>query len=44
VLTPRQREQFMVQPVVGWPRLWWRIIRQSYAFQRRAGAGATATE
>jgi fatty acid desaturase len=28
ILTPRQREQFLVRPVIGWPRLWWRLIRQ----------------
>jgi fatty acid desaturase len=28
VLTPRQRRQFLLTPVVGFPRLWWRTIRQ----------------
>jgi Fatty acid desaturase len=35
LLTPRQREQFLLQPVIGWPKLWWTIMRQSYAFRRR---------
>ena len=27
VLTPKQREQFLVQPIIGWPKLWWRLLR-----------------
>ena len=35
LLTPRQREQFLLRPVIGWPRLWWTIIRELYSFPRR---------
>ena len=38
VMTPRQREQFMLTPVVGFPLLWWRLIRELHAFQPRARA------
>jgi hypothetical protein len=34
LLTPRQREQFLLTPLIGFPRLWWRILRESYAFMR----------
>jgi fatty acid desaturase len=27
-LTPRQRRQFLITPVIGFPRLWWRLIRE----------------
>jgi len=42
VLTPRQREQFLLQPVIGWPKLWWGIMRNAYAFRQRADTAATA--
>jgi len=29
VLTSRQRQQFLIQPLVGFPRMWWRLIRES---------------
>jgi Fatty acid desaturase len=32
VLTPRQRRQFLLTPVVGFPRLWWRTIREPDRF------------
>lgn len=34
ILTPRQRQQFLVQPVVGWPKLWWRLIREPNVIER----------
>ena len=42
ILTPRQRGQFLLQPVIGWPKLWWRIIRELYAFKQRAQSGTEA--
>jgi len=36
LLTPRQKEQFLLQPVVGWPKLYWRLIREPAAFERAA--------
>jgi fatty acid desaturase len=38
VLTPRQRGQFLVRPVIGWPLLLWGILRELYAVtgKRRA--------
>jgi hypothetical protein len=41
LLTPRQREQFLLQPFIGWPKLWWRIVREHYAFQSAVRAGGT---
>ena len=35
MLTPRQREQFLIVPFVGFPRLWWRLIRDSRSFLRQ---------
>lgn len=32
-LTPRQRKQFLIAPVIGFPRLWWRIIRELRTFR-----------
>ena len=32
-LTPRQREQFLIKPVIGFPLLWWRIIRELSTFK-----------
>ena len=34
LLTPEQRCQFLIAPVVGWPKLWWRIVRDLNAFRR----------
>jgi fatty-acid desaturase len=36
LLTPRQREQFLIQPVIGFPRLWWRLIQDSRSFLRHS--------
>ena len=33
ILTPRQREQFLITPVIGFPRLWWRIIHETGMFR-----------
>jgi hypothetical protein len=33
LLTPRQREQFLLRPVVGFPLLWWRIVRELRLFK-----------
>lgn len=34
-LTPQQRKQFLIEPVIGFPRLWWRLIRELYAVRVR---------
>jgi fatty acid desaturase len=34
LLTERQREQFMLAPFVGFPRLLWRVIRDANTFAR----------
>src|SRR4030095_12088053 len=39
LLTPRQRAQFLVQPVIGWPKLWWRLMREPNAIERRLRSG-----
>ena len=36
LLTPRQREQFLIAPIVGFPRLWWRILRELRTFRAQA--------
>jgi hypothetical protein len=38
ILTPRQREQFLITPVIGFPRLWWRIIRENWNVSSRFSA------
>jgi hypothetical protein len=32
LLTPMQRKQFLIEPVVGFPRLWWKVVRESSSF------------
>jgi fatty acid desaturase len=39
LMTPRQREQFLVQPVIGWPKLWWRLVRDHHAIEHRLKGG-----
>lgn len=36
MLTPAQRRQYLLQPVIGYPRLLWRIWRESARFARTA--------
>lgn len=31
-LSPQQRRQFLIEPIVGFPKLWWRLIRESRRF------------
>jgi len=35
LLTPRQKEQFLVTPFVGFPRLFWGIVREANGFARQ---------
>ena len=35
LLTSRQREQFLIAPVIGFPLLWWRLIGDLNAFRLR---------
>jgi hypothetical protein len=37
MLTPLQRRQFLIEPVIGFPRLWWRLVRDLKAFPSRVG-------
>ena len=40
LLTPVQRRQFLIEPVVGFPKLWWRLVRDTRRFAaRRAEVG-----
>lgn len=32
LLTPEQREQFLLEPVIGFPKLWWRLLRGTRSF------------
>lgn len=32
LLTPRQREQFLIEPFTGFPKLWWRLVREPSTF------------
>jgi hypothetical protein len=36
LLTPQQRSQFLIEPVVGFPRLWWRLVRELRTFRLSA--------
>jgi hypothetical protein len=38
MLTPRQREQFLLKPIVGFPLLWWRLVRELSLFSGSAAA------
>jgi fatty acid desaturase len=45
LLTKRQREQFLLTPVIGFPRLLWRTLRDANAFARERGIrGGAAVE
>jgi hypothetical protein len=35
MLTAQQRRQFLIQPVIGFPKLWWRLMSELRAFERR---------
>ena len=37
LMTPQQREQFMLTPVVGFPLMWWRVLRELSARPVRVG-------
>ena len=41
LLTPKQRTQFLIEPVVGFPKLWWHLIQEPNAFAARAAARTT---
>jgi Fatty acid desaturase len=43
LLTPRQRQQFLIVPLIGFPRLWWRILRESYALMRATSPTESAS-
>ena len=38
LLTPTQRKQFLLRPVVGFPALWWSLIRETRRFAAQAKA------
>jgi hypothetical protein len=45
LLTPRQRRQFLIQPVIGFPKLWWSVVRDATRFEApAAGARPPARE
>ena len=29
LLTPKQRRQFLLQPVIGYPKLWWHLVKET---------------
>jgi len=39
ILTRRQREQYLLQPVIGYPRLLWRLWREPKRFEQQISAG-----
>jgi hypothetical protein len=39
LLTPRQRKQFLITPFIGFPMLWFRVLRESYSLMRAAPNG-----
>jgi len=38
LLTPRQRKQFLIEPVIGFPKLWWHLIQDTRSFLRQSGS------
>jgi fatty acid desaturase len=36
LLTPKQRQQFLLEPVVGFPKLWWKLVRETRQFAETA--------
>jgi fatty acid desaturase len=42
LLTPRQREQFLIAPVIGFPTLLWRIVSEANRFAREQGTQAAS--
>jgi hypothetical protein len=43
LLTPFQRKQFLLEPVVGWPKLYWRVLRETSAIERVQSAAGTGS-
>jgi hypothetical protein len=41
LLSERQREQFLISPFIGFPRLLWRVVRESRTFARERRAIAS---
>ena len=44
ILTPAQRKQYLIEPVIGYPRLLWRLLREPSRFQRQAEASRNALQ
>jgi hypothetical protein len=40
ILTPQQREQYLLEPVIGYPKLLWRLWREPKKFQEELAGGA----
>lgn len=40
LLTRAQKKQFLIEPVIGFPRLWWRLVRELSRFPRRRSVEA----
>jgi hypothetical protein len=38
LLTPKQRQQFLLEPIIGFPKLWWRLLRDTRQFAARSAA------
>ena len=36
LLTPKQRRQFLLQPVIGYPKLWWHLVKETRRFAGRS--------
>ena len=44
ILTPAQRRQYLIEPVIGYPRLLWRLWRETSRFQRQMEATRNAPQ
>jgi hypothetical protein len=34
-LTPTQRKQFLIEPIIGFPKLWWNLVHSLWQFEHR---------
>jgi hypothetical protein len=44
LLTQRQREQFLIEPLIGFPKMWWRLLRESNRVLRGAHSSISSPQ
>ncbi|MDE3196657.1 MAG: fatty acid desaturase [Acidobacteriota bacterium] len=42
ILSDRQKEQFLLRPAIGFPLLWWKVLRQVRAFEKHKSVRVAA--